>query len=157
MGFRRVLAATATAMALLVVAASPADARQVVIDRWDLTAAGSAHTVLTANNLVVWRQSCNGCGVYVVDHWLPWYCTVGSILPGNAAGTPLRIRLVPPIGSGLACLPNAYDPLYGWATGTGHAEGQNFWAGWCVGETVYQIPFRNPNYLDSYGTELTVC
>ena len=153
---RRLVVALVAATVLLLAHVQPA-AAQITINRWDLTAAGSAHTVLDANHLGVSRQDCDGCGLTVIDFWIPWYCQVAAVIPGNGVGTPLRIRLYPPLGYGIACLPNAYDPLYGWSTGTGYAEGQNFWAGWCVTETVFLIPFRNAGSLEAYGSEITVC
>jgi hypothetical protein len=153
---RRLVVGVLAATGLLLAHVQPA-AAQIYIDRWDLSAWGSAHTVLNGNQLVVHRFDPYGNGWYVNNDYYPWYCQVAAVIPGNAAGTPLRIRLYPPLGSGLACLSNAFDPLYGWATGTGYAEGQNVWVSACVEKSTFLIPFRDPGRLDSYGTEITVC
>jgi hypothetical protein len=132
--------------------------RQTTIDNWGLTTWGSAHYVLTSNHFMVWRQDGAGNPTgHVVDHWFPWYCQVGAIHHGNAAGTALRIWIVPPLGYPYSCLPNGWSDYYGWATGTGWFEGQNHAIDWCASQTVLRIPFRDPSRADAYGTQIAIC
>lgn len=128
------------------------------IDAWGLSAWGSGHYLLTGGHFMVERFDANGwSNGHVVNHWFPWYCQVGPIHHGNAAGTALRIWIVPPLGYPYSCLSNGWSNYYGWSTNTGWAEGQNHALGWCVSQTTLQIPFRDPTRADAYGTQIAIC
>lgn len=148
---RLIAAATAGALSLI---SAPEVGAQTTIDQWYLTAKGSAQVVLTVNHFMIYRQTCAGCGWHVVDHFFPWFCTVGPIFPGNGGGAPLRVWIVAPAGYPYGCLSNGWSDYYGWSTGQGWYEGYNHADPWLVQQNPIQIPFRNG--LNAWATEIVV-
>lgn len=135
------------------VGATTAVRRQVTYDQFHLTAWGSAHVVMNANHLVVDRCG-PGVGApcwNVINTYLPFFCQLWRVDPGNAAGTPMNIYVAPINGSGLGCYPNGQSWYYGFHTGTGWAEGQNLYDPNLAPQATYYFWPRNPGAHDAYG------
>jgi hypothetical protein len=124
---------------------------------WWFTAAGSAHCAQDANHVVCRKfdRAGNHLGP-VLDVWLPWFCTVGTIAAGDNAGTPLRIRFRSPWASGPGCIGNGQSAYHGWSDGYGHTEGQNYWApAYAHQDTVYVFP-RDTATPAALGTQVAI-
>lgn len=147
----------ATVCLLIAVATTPAGA---IIDYgWHLKASGAVHITADGNHWAVDAYTANGTPVgNVYDAWLDWNCQVQSITGGDNQGTPFRMLLTSPPGSGVACIPNSdgahnyWNQFYGWSSGVGWQSGQNWYSPWYVVETnVYVFP-RDAATVESRGT-----
>lgn len=147
---RRLLVVLVAATALLWPTTAGA---QTTIDDWWLTANGSAHCVLTGNHFMCERFDQYGnSGGYTRNDWLPAWCVVTTITSGDAAGTPMRIMIVAPLGWEAGCYPAYENSAYsGWQTGYGLYEGYASTSGWST-RTATAVPFRNPNVWNGVGT-----
>lgn len=155
---RRLVATLSALAALSPLQAARAGAQAYELGWW-LKASGSVQVVADANHL--WAVGYDNQGNQIGrlwDVWLDWYCRVGAVTSGDDAGTPFRIRLESPAGSGAGCLPsgdgtpNYWTQFYGWSTGTGTWSGQNWYSPYYVAEyTVYVFP-RDAATVESRGT-----
>lgn len=148
----------AVVLALLLVTAWHAPAGAQTIDYgWNLTAYGSAHTVLTANHMMVERRDAwNNWNGHVLDDWLPGFCQLAAIQPGNAAGVTLKLYFVSPSGSGTGCYPGVdQSRWHGWRTAGGWHEGQHITAGY-VSRSTFYVGGRDPASPDAWGTVIEI-
>lgn len=130
---------------------------------WWYKASGSVQVVADANHY--WAELYDNQGTYLgrgFDLWLDWYCQLGTVTSGDNQGTPLRLRLQSPAGSGLACLPNNvgwadyWSTYYGWHTATGYSSGANVTNPWYVAETPIIVFPRDAATVEAHGTLIEV-
>lgn len=148
----RAVVATCSILAAAVAFPARADAAYQV--GWWLKASGSVQVVADGNH--IWSELYDNQAVYLgrgFNYWWDWYCQLGPITSGDGQGTPLRLWVVSPLGSGVSCLPNNggwenyWTTYYGWHNGLGGTSGANVYNPWYVGETGGLAPFRSPAEL----------
>lgn len=160
----RAAVSVAVAFAVLVASAGQAGAWQELAGvGWWLKASGSVHCTdgsPEGPNHVVCRghAAYSGADQGVFDElWYPTdFCQIGQITSGDNAGTPFRLRLVSPPGSGRGCVPWAYSGTVAFYDGHGTWAGYHAWNTSQV--SVYEIcaPVRPCGTVEARATMIEI-